>query len=129
MKSLRSAENLRLYNVARQHVKTVIKQAKRRYEENIAAESKNNAKLFFSYINNKKHIRSGIGPLKDSAGTLVTDDQSMTSMLNNYFSSVCTATAENDHVATNDSDTMMRQPVYGPGCGNPTEDITLHANS
>ncbi len=31
-------------------------------------------------------MRSGIGPLKDSAGNLVTDDQNMASMLNDYMS-------------------------------------------
>ena len=102
MKSLRSAENITLYNEARRRVKASIKQAKRRYEENIAAESKNNAKLFFRYINNKKNIRSGIGPLKDNAGTLVTNDQSIASMLNSYFSSVFNSTTEAEHMITND---------------------------
>merc|ERR1711911_493413 len=62
-----SPETIRLYNESRRRVKTLIRQAKRRYEVNIASESKNNAKMFFRYINNKKNIRSGIGPLKDSA--------------------------------------------------------------
>ncbi len=66
-------------------VTTLIKQAKRRYEEDSAADSKKNTKKFFRYINTKKQIRSGIGPLKDSAGNLVTDDQNMANMLNDFF--------------------------------------------
>ena len=102
VKSLRSTENIRLYNEARRRVKTLIKQAKRRYEEDIAADSRTNAKKFFRYINNKKHIRSGIGPLKDSAGTLVTDDQKMASLLNDYFSSVFNPIVDAGHITAND---------------------------
>ena len=101
MKTLRSIENTRSYNEARRRVKTLIKQAKRRYEEHIATDSKNNAKKFFRYINSKKHIRSGIGPLKDGTGNLVTDDQNMASMLNDYFSSVFNIPAEAGHITTN----------------------------
>ncbi len=85
--------------------KTLIKQAKRRYEEDIAANSKNNAKKFFRYVNSKRQIRSGIGPLKDSAGNLVTDDQTMANMLNDYFSSVFNTPEEAGHITTNDTDT------------------------
>jgi hypothetical protein len=102
LKSLRSTENIRLYNEARRRVKTLIKQAKRRYEEDIAANSRTNAKKFFRYINNKKNIRSGIGPLKDNTGTLVTEDQNMASLLNNYFSSVFNPIADAGHITAND---------------------------
>ena len=47
MKTPPSSENIRLYNEARRRVKRLIKQAKRRYEVDIAADSKNNAKKFF----------------------------------------------------------------------------------
>ncbi len=103
MKTLRSTENIRLYNEDRRIVKTLIKQAKRRYEEDIAADNKNNAKKIFRCINSKKQIRSGIGPLKDSAGNLVTDDQNMANMLNHYFSSVFNTPAEAGHITTNDT--------------------------
>ncbi len=105
MKTQRSTENIRLYNEARRRVKKLIKQAKRRYEEDIAADNKNNAKKFFRYINSKKQIRSGIGPIKDTTGNLVTDDQNMANMLNNYFSSVFNTPAEVGHITTNDIDT------------------------
>ncbi len=87
----RRPENIRLYNESRREVKTFIQQTKRRHKENIAAESKYNAKMFFRYIN--KHIGSEIGPLRDSDGNMVTDDQSMASMLNKYLSSVSNTTS------------------------------------
>ncbi len=59
MKFLRSLENVALCNEDRRRVKTLIKQAKRRFEENIAAESKNNIKKFFRYINTPKILEIG----------------------------------------------------------------------
>ncbi len=61
--------------------------------------------MFFRYIITKKHIRSWIGPLKVIAGNLITNDQSMESVLNNYFSSVFNVPAEDDLISNNDSDT------------------------
>ncbi len=58
-------------------------------------------KCFFRYINSKKHIRSVIGPLKDNAGNLVTDDQSIPNMLNKYFSSVFNTTSGGDNIDSN----------------------------
>ncbi len=107
MKTRCSTENIRLYNEARQRVKTLIKQTKRHNEDDISPDSKNNTKKFFEYINSKKkkHIRTGIGPLIDNAGNLVTDDQNMANMLNGYFSSVFNAPTETGHITTNDTDT------------------------
>ncbi len=58
--------------------------------------------MYFIYINNKKHIQNGIGPLKDSSGNLVTDDQSMASILNKYFSSNFNTTSGAENINTND---------------------------
>ncbi len=85
--------------------KTLIKQAKRRYEEDIATDSKSRTKKLFRYINSKKHIRSGIGPMKDNASNLVTDDHNMASMLNDYLCSVFNTPAEAGHITTIDTDT------------------------
>ena len=57
----------------------------------IASTSKKNSKTFFQYINKKKNVKSGIGPLKDSSGNLIADDQGMASKLNEYFCSVFNA--------------------------------------
>ncbi len=46
-------------------------------------------------------MRSGIEPLKDSDGILVTDDQSMAMMLNKYFSSVFNTTSGGDNININ----------------------------
>ncbi len=46
-----------------------------------------------------------IGPLKYSAGNLVTNAQNVANMFSNYFSSAFDVPAEDDHIANNDSDT------------------------
>ena len=44
----------------------------------------------YSYINKKTSTRAKVGPLKDSSGKTITDDDSMASILNTFFSSVFT---------------------------------------
>ena len=79
-------------------------QSKLRYEQNIAAESKHNTKIFYKYINSKKQIRSEIGPLKDSDVKLATDPKSMESILNtrSHSSSVFNDTSAEGNVASHD---------------------------
>ena len=42
----------------------------------------NATRIYFININNKKHIRSEMGPLKNSVDNVVTDNQRMTKTLN-----------------------------------------------
>lgn len=83
-----SSENNARYCEARRRVKSLIKQAKRRHEINIAANCKSDPKSFYRYVNNKKEIRSGIGPLTDDSGNIMTDSQDIANTLNSYFASV-----------------------------------------
>jgi len=45
---------------------------------------------FFKYVNNKIVVKSGVAPLKDSNGILITDDRSKADVLSNYFGSMFT---------------------------------------
>lgn len=45
-----------------------------------------------------------IDPLRDSTDNIITNKQGMVSMLYNYFCSVLSTVAEDDHITTNDSD-------------------------
>ena len=91
LKANNTQENQREYTESRREIKKLIKQSKRRHEMYIATTSKNNSKTFFKYINKKKNVRSTIGPLKDSDGEIITNDQAMASKLNEYFCSVFNA--------------------------------------
>ena len=65
--------------------------AKRNYEKRLAKNArKNNAKLFYSYMKRRTCNQVSVGPLKDSSGQLVTDDESMAEILNEFFCSVFT---------------------------------------
>ena len=73
------------YINARREVKKEIRQSKRDYEIKIANASKNDPKSFYRYINNRKQLKSGIGPLLSEQGDTITDDKEMATMLNDYF--------------------------------------------
>ena len=57
---------------------------------NTAQKSKNDPKTFYSYINNRKQIKSGVGPLIGKNGNLTSDTYEMASSLNEYYKSVFT---------------------------------------
>ena len=48
----------------------------------------NNVGAFYKFINNKLHNSSGIAPLYNDAGTLLTSDLGKANLLNSYFKSV-----------------------------------------
>ena len=51
---------------------------------------KNNPKSFYRYVRTKTKSRDRVGPLKDSAGNLIEDNNRMCDTLNNFFVSVFT---------------------------------------
>ncbi len=70
-KAQNSSENMRLYNESRRRVKTLIKQAKRQYEENIAAESKHNAKMFLCTSIARNILEEGSGHSRTTLAILL----------------------------------------------------------
>jgi len=48
------------------------------------------SKSFFSYVRSKNKVKTTVGPLKDDKDILVTSDQKMSELLNDYFASVFT---------------------------------------
>ena len=86
--------NARLeYTKARNKAKTMLRQAKRRYEKSIALQSKENPKCFWAYTRSKMKSKSGISPLlsdpKDDT-SLMFDDQDKANILQDQFLSVFT---------------------------------------
>lgn len=107
MEALCSTENIRLYDENRRRVKTLINPEKIALRRHCSRqENKNNTTKFFSrYKNSKKHTRGGIRLLKENAGNLMTNDQNMADIMNDWFCSVFITPAEADHISTNDNDT------------------------
>ena len=63
-------------------VKKAVRLAKRNFERKLAKDAKRNPKAFYGYMKKKVSNRVSVGPLKDSTGQLVTDDQVMAEYLN-----------------------------------------------
>ena len=68
-----------------------VRDAKKKFEGKLARNSKSNPRAMYSYINRRTSSRVKVGPLKDNEGKSVTDDESMTTILNQFFSSVFTS--------------------------------------
>jgi hypothetical protein len=81
------------YREAEKQVKNMIRNAKRKFERDIAkgcGSKRVNKRQFFSYIKQRTKSRTGIGPLKDGHGKTVQDDQDMAELLNGFFSGIFT---------------------------------------
>ena len=79
-----------LYVTKRKQCAAVNKKAKDDFETKLAANIKHDSKSFYAYIRSKQRCKSKIGPLKDSTGTIITDDKQTADLLNKYFVSVFT---------------------------------------
>ena len=87
-KSNNTSESLNEYKKLRQKLKKQILKSKLSYEKEIAKNSKVNPKAFYAYIGGKRSNRTGVGPLQDNDGKIITDDGLQAQMLNNYYASV-----------------------------------------
>ena len=83
-------ENMNNYNKLEREVFVKIRSAKMGMEKKLAKEGENNTKTFANYIKSKTKAQTGIGPLKEQNGTLITDDKAMSENLNKFFASVFT---------------------------------------
>jgi hypothetical protein len=71
-------------------VKNLIRNVKRRFEKKLANKEGGSNRSFLAYIKRKTKSRPCIGPLKDKDKKVVTDDEGMAKILNEFFSSVFT---------------------------------------
>ena len=67
-----------------------MRRSKRAFEEKLAEGSKKDSKSFFKYVRSKSGAKDKIGPLKDNEGNLLTSNEDMSELLNNFFASVFT---------------------------------------
>lgn len=75
-------------SVMDREVKHLIWSTKRNYETEISKERlKRNENFLKKIVDSNKQIISGITPLADNSGTLMTPDKNLTTILYNYFSS------------------------------------------
>jgi len=74
----------------------------------------NNVGSFYRHVNKRMSNRSGIAPVYDAQGTLVTDDQTKAKLLNNYFALVDTVDNRCFPVVSHrsDSDVVLDDDVF-----------------
>ena len=68
-------------------VDKLIRRAKLNEEDRVAAAAKDNPKAFFAHVNSRKPVKNTIGPLKDRTGSIISSDEGMANILNEYFTS------------------------------------------
>ena len=83
-------ENIEFHRQQCRKVDRMVKKGKLENEDRVAAASIINNKIFFAHVNSRKPIKSAIGPLKDAQGNIISSDEGMAELLNEYFVSVYT---------------------------------------
>jgi len=63
----------------------MIQSAKVRYDELMMQNFKSNSKMLYSYVRSKSKVRSKIGQLEKSDGTLTANDKDTVEVLNSFF--------------------------------------------
>jgi len=86
-KDAKRGKNQEQYAETENRVRKLIRNAKRNFEKRL---SNGNNRPFYSYIKQKTKSRPSIGPLRNEQKEMVSDDQGMTELLNNFFGSVFT---------------------------------------
>lgn len=83
-------ENKKIHKQLCRNVTRLIKRAKLENEQRVANAAKVNPKVFYAHVNSRKPIKNTIGPLKDSQDNVISSDEGMAELLNEYFASVYT---------------------------------------
>ena len=79
-----------VYARKRNQTKSECRKADVRYEKKVMSESKNNPKVFYSFVNSKMKVREGLSDLIDTEGNAVTSEKGKAEVLNGFFCSVFT---------------------------------------
>ena len=88
-KESKDYEEYMAYKTVEKKVKDSVRNAKKRFEKNLAKDVKKNPKAFYSYLKSKTSNRQSVGPLKKD-GKVVSDDEEQADILNQFFASVFT---------------------------------------
>ncbi|MEW8545747.1 MAG: reverse transcriptase family protein [Candidatus Thiodiazotropha sp.] len=84
----KTADNYRMYRIARNNCTNITRTAKRNFEKLIVQDIKTNTKGFWSYVREQTKSRTRMADLKDNQGRIVTDSKEKANLLNNFFASV-----------------------------------------
>lgn len=74
--------------MSRNHVVSVLRLTKYRYEKGLAAKIKHDSKLFWKYVRSKTKTLTKVSKLETTDGSLTEKDEETANVLNQYFFSV-----------------------------------------
>jgi hypothetical protein len=77
------------YKRVEREVRSLVKQAKRKFERKLAKEAKKKPKQFYAYLKSRTSNKQTIGPLK-KGDQIISDNTKMATLLNDFFVSVFT---------------------------------------
>jgi hypothetical protein len=103
------------YKRLKQKVQWEIRQANKKYMEEVSADYKNNSKSVWSYIKSKGKEWIGVAPLKNKMEFLQSDNKSKAGILNEQFQSVFT------------KENLNNFPIKGKRPYSPIEDIKINS--
>ena len=86
----KNEENWALFKAARNKCNREIRAQKKEFEKTIAANVKNNPKIFWNYVKYTTGGQKEIPPIKNAQGETITDDMDKAEVFNNYFCEVYT---------------------------------------
>ncbi len=110
-KEAKKGRNKEQYEEADAKVQKLIKNAKRSYEKRLANGNGGNIRSFYAYVKQRTKSRPSIGPLRNEKKEMVSDDQNMTELLNNFFGSVFTREDTNNIPAAKEMETEDMEEV------------------
>ena len=89
-KENRQLHKLNQYKKLRNQLTNEIRNAKRKFEEDLSIKIKQSPKAFYAYVGSKTRVRDRVGPLVDKTGKVSDNIQEMSEILNDYFGTVFT---------------------------------------
>eukprot|EP00061_Rhincodon_typus_P006250 g26696.t1 len=91
---------LESYRVARKELKNGLRRARSGFEKALAGRIKENPKVFYTYVRDKRMARVRVGLIRVIGGNLCVESEETEEVLNEYFASVFTS--ETDFVVCKD---------------------------
>ena len=92
----KSTDKINEYKNLCKKVKHEVKNAKRKFEENLANKAKKNPKLLFKYIKKSQKVREYIRALMNSSNQVTNDPRDIVEILNDQFQSVFVKERDSD---------------------------------
>ena len=84
---IREPEAYNRYKEVEAHVKELIRDSVRRFEQKLCENIKQDSMSFYKYVKSKQQVKDNIGPLKGQNGEVSSNSKLMAEELNNFFAS------------------------------------------